>query len=285
MLQGANLADAILLRANLREADLRACNLEGAKLSRIYAIAANFANARLCHAELGGANLLQANLQNADLSHAKLYRSYLSHANLTGASLRATEFSGTNVTGSCFKQVEAADARFIGNIGLRSDIQDYLAERGATLRLDIPAEPEQLANFGEDVVDLRPLTLMTEIRADLDYRFLDLEETLQIFQGLLEQLNNSVDDYLEFEKLTAEQALQAKQWLGVCQQDAESFSARIQLQKQDAEAELAIIPSAEVYRWQAESFPQLLTVIYEDIARIDDHILDLVALWKGMTEA
>ena len=89
-LSEANLAGAILVRADLGRAKLWHANLEGADLT-----AGNLGGAELVEARLLGANLLAANLADADLSMAnlngaRLRKAKLGRANLHKALLAAT---------------------------------------------------------------------------------------------------------------------------------------------------------------------------------------------------
>jgi len=71
---GANLREANLIGADLRDADLRGANLRGANLS--------------------GADLRDADLSGADLRDADLSEANLSEANLSGADLRDADLRG-----------------------------------------------------------------------------------------------------------------------------------------------------------------------------------------------
>ena len=81
-LRNANLFGANLFGANLRNADLRDADLRGANLSN-----ANLRCANLFGANLSNANLRGANLSNADLFGANLRGANLSNADLCGASI------------------------------------------------------------------------------------------------------------------------------------------------------------------------------------------------------
>src|SRR5680860_203999 len=68
----ADLSDADLCNANLRGADLRNANLSNADLSGANLSGADLPDANLSNADLSGANLSVADLRNADLSDAEL---------------------------------------------------------------------------------------------------------------------------------------------------------------------------------------------------------------------
>jgi uncharacterized protein YjbI with pentapeptide repeats len=109
-LTGADLSEAYLLRVHLRqtnlsranlseaylsEGDLRLANLSRADLSR-----ADLTATELGHADLSSANLSRADLSSADLSRADLRRANLSKANLSGANLLRAKLSGANLSGA-----------------------------------------------------------------------------------------------------------------------------------------------------------------------------------------
>jgi uncharacterized protein YjbI with pentapeptide repeats len=81
-LRGAFLSETDLVQANLAGADLREAHLEGAYLVEARLTGADMAAARLDGAYLGGAHL-----ENADLSGAYLEGAYLHKAKMEGASL------------------------------------------------------------------------------------------------------------------------------------------------------------------------------------------------------
>lgn len=98
-LRGANLKDTVLFEANLRGAILDYANLKGADLR-----SANLKDAALYEANLRGvylskANLVNANLRQADLEGAKLILANLKGSYLHGANLKDADFTGANLKG------------------------------------------------------------------------------------------------------------------------------------------------------------------------------------------
>jgi uncharacterized protein YjbI with pentapeptide repeats len=99
----ANLFQASLSRADLREANLSGTDLRGANLSNANLNNANLRGANLFQASLSGANINRADLNGADLSNANLFQANLngadlSNANLSGASLYGTDFFGADLS-------------------------------------------------------------------------------------------------------------------------------------------------------------------------------------------
>ena len=88
ILLGANLADANFFKANLAGADLREANLAGADLRE-----ANLAGADLREANLAGADLREANLAGSDFREANLLGANFFKANLADASFFKANFA------------------------------------------------------------------------------------------------------------------------------------------------------------------------------------------------
>ena len=84
---GANLENAYLWSANLRDANLENANLGNANLRDANLGYANLRDANLENANLGNANLGYANLENANLGNANLGYANLRDANLWDANL------------------------------------------------------------------------------------------------------------------------------------------------------------------------------------------------------
>ncbi|EBR6774521.1 pentapeptide repeat-containing protein [Salmonella enterica] len=99
-LRGANLRDANLCDADLRGANLRDANLRGADLR----------GANLCDADLRGANLRDANLCDADLRDANLRGADLRGANLCDADLRGANLCDADLRGANLRDANLCDA-------------------------------------------------------------------------------------------------------------------------------------------------------------------------------
>lgn len=89
-LPGADLADATLLNANLRLAQLYGANLTDADLRGV-----DFSNANLHGVSLTDTIARGANFTGADLQYADLRGAVLNEANLTNANLRYTDLTET----------------------------------------------------------------------------------------------------------------------------------------------------------------------------------------------
>lgn len=133
-LVGADLNGANLIDAELSAADLRNANLGGAKLTRanlrsVNLQGANLSGANLDHAHLHEANLKGANLSGTSLCDAILYEADLKEVNLCEASLRnanlirasmsrvyapKTKFNGASLLAASLDNSDLSDADFSG---------------------------------------------------------------------------------------------------------------------------------------------------------------------------
>jgi len=121
-LRNVNLTGAILSGANLSDSDLRYVNLTGANLTGADLSGANLRKANLRKANLRNANLTRAMLNKADLSGADLSGANLSGAilertNLTGADLSGAILSGANLSDSDLRNVNLTGANLTGVVG------------------------------------------------------------------------------------------------------------------------------------------------------------------------
>ena len=94
-LSGADLKEAVLVKAELERADLSGADLRYANLRRARLAGANLSGAKLNHANLPGADLRGCNLQGADLSGANLLLADFTGADLTGANLTNAHIENT----------------------------------------------------------------------------------------------------------------------------------------------------------------------------------------------
>jgi hypothetical protein len=150
-LRGTDLRGASLRHANLGRADLRGTNLRWADLSGIDLSDANLTGANLANTETSRANLTGANLSDADLSDADLTGANLSDANLTGANLSGAILRWANLSGAdgkfVFFQVGRFPAVFAGGYGcIGYDYHTYQEwmERGEEILRKNGCSSEQL---------------------------------------------------------------------------------------------------------------------------------------------
>lgn len=91
-----SLAHAHLVDYDLSDADLRACDLQGAKLLRTI----------LFGAKLDDTDLRKADMRRTDLSYASLVRARLLGANLSESRMYSTDMRQTRLEGAILSQVE-----------------------------------------------------------------------------------------------------------------------------------------------------------------------------------
>ena len=135
-LSNANLRDANLSDADLSYADLRAANLSNANLSN-----ANLSNANLRAADLRNANLRAANLSNANLRAANLSNANLRDANLSNANLSNANLSNANLSAANLSDVQKARLSILPDAG---DIIGWKSCRdGVIVKLLIPHDSKR----------------------------------------------------------------------------------------------------------------------------------------------
>jgi uncharacterized protein YjbI with pentapeptide repeats len=98
--EGVDLANAHIPKADLLGAYLNGARLSGADLSGAYLSGADLRGANLSGANLSGADLIEARLIAANLSGAKLSGADLRGAKLSIADLSIVDLSGANLTGA-----------------------------------------------------------------------------------------------------------------------------------------------------------------------------------------
>ena len=108
---GADLSEALLSRADLRDADLSLTNLRGAifehhttrldrtRLVGAFALNAEFKGASLLAADLRGADLRRTRFDDAKLDKARFLHSDLTQASFRGAVLKQADFRGAILAG------------------------------------------------------------------------------------------------------------------------------------------------------------------------------------------
>ena len=124
LLEGADLSGVSLVKANFQRANLSGANLSGANLQKAKLTGANLSDAILKDADLSEAQISGSNFQEAKLIGAKLALTNLKDADfagadLSGANLEQADLTNTNLTlanlsGANLKNARLAQARLIG---------------------------------------------------------------------------------------------------------------------------------------------------------------------------
>jgi len=113
-LREANLQEADLHNAFLQEADLSSANLQGANLSQVHLQGATLGRAILRKASLVYANLKGAKLSETNLQGARLGGANLEEASLVGASLQKADLQGSKLKGATLVGAALQDAMLFG---------------------------------------------------------------------------------------------------------------------------------------------------------------------------
>jgi hypothetical protein len=132
----------LLLRRDLRQADLTGLDLHGAILQ-----GTNLQQANLWRANLQGAHLSEANLQRANLSGANLQKANLADAELQQANLRRTNLQRANLSGANLQEANLADANLGG-----ADLRDARLRRARLQRANLRDADLEGANWGDYVL-------------------------------------------------------------------------------------------------------------------------------------
>lgn len=111
ILIGADLREANLTGADLGEAILRKADLSGASLFNARLFYADLRVANLCGADLRNANLFCANLRGANLRGANLSGAYLYGADLRGADLHGADLRGADLCSANLCGADLCDAK------------------------------------------------------------------------------------------------------------------------------------------------------------------------------
>ena len=169
---GANLTEAILIKAEFKAADLSFANLSGADLRESILTGAIFdgatltdadlrcaqvsgvslEGAHLVGADLRGADLTDVILREADLRDANLQNAILVNADLARADLNGADFTGANLAGANLNGANVLNANILGADLTRANLTSNQAgllglnrHRQANQSFD-PSQQEQTCN-------------------------------------------------------------------------------------------------------------------------------------------
>ncbi len=110
----ANLQGAILKKANLQEASFYNTNLQEAHLWKAHFPKANFMAVNLQRAILSNAIMQEVNLRGANLQNASLTIANLTAADLKGADFKGANLQGANFMGANLQEVDFAESKLQG---------------------------------------------------------------------------------------------------------------------------------------------------------------------------
>jgi hypothetical protein len=132
-LRGSRFAGAVLVGANMFEADLR----EGGQVSRdrkgeFHAhggSAVDFKGANLTNATLGRVMAVRTDFSDATMRGTKLVRAHLQGANFTNCDLEAADFGQADMREACFRGAVLSHANFEFADIAGADMQDTLSDK------------------------------------------------------------------------------------------------------------------------------------------------------------
>ena len=134
--QAALFSGALLIRANLCDADCLGCNFSGAN-----AMAAQFQETNLECADFSGATLTNTDFRGCNASWANFSRTRLNWANFNWSQIEAANFEGANMTGVNLQAANLSFSNLIHTNLLSADAY-YTIFSGSLL----PSFPKDLAN-------------------------------------------------------------------------------------------------------------------------------------------
>ena len=243
-----------------------------------------FKNANLQNSDISGTNLLGSNLENAQLNDALLIRTYLSHANLDHTNLNSADLSGADLTGISINTTEVVGARFTQNIGMSQEIKSQLRDNGAifftpyTTIQDINSDNSNQKDY------FRIVRRVDEIKADLKYRHLDLEEAWRIFQYANKTFKLTLNEYLEHKYLKDEQVDIIENWLLHIEQDLDKSNQTIETNRIDLDNMLHNSGNKDLLEWIEESLLDELNSIHEAIVKLNSHTGLVYTVWKSLAK-
>ena len=135
--RGCKLADADLVHAQLRDADLEGAKLQRANLSQAQLDGANLRNANLSYTSLQGASL-----RGADLTGSRLIGTDLRDVDLTGAVLDANALEEAHWNGAKGMQPQAQSHAALHNAGVTAAENDRWAQAEDLFGLAIRKQPD-----------------------------------------------------------------------------------------------------------------------------------------------
>jgi len=166
-LRHANLHEAILIGAYLRQVDLQESYLAFGHLQGV----------SLYQASLQGASLQEANLQGAILAEANLQGAYLGYAHLQGADLREADLRGADLRGINLMGANLSKANLQGANLSKADLQG-VNFRGANLQGAVLRETDLLgADLSEAKLDWADLRMANLNGVGIDAMKADLVDT------------------------------------------------------------------------------------------------------------
>lgn len=136
--------------------DLREADLTGANLSEALLVKADFSRANLWEANLSRSYLLLANLSGADLRQANVSMAFLNGANLSGADLRKANLSGANLIAAHLSEADLREAYFLEARFFEADLRNANLSRAFLNGADLNGADLRKANLsGADLSNAR----------------------------------------------------------------------------------------------------------------------------------
>ena len=162
--QNCHLADADLVHADLRDADLSGANLRHANLSQVNLDGANLRNSDLSFTSLRGASI-----RGADLRGSRLYGTDLGNADLSGAKLDPQALNESHWQGAQGIASGIRSHAALHNAGVEAALHQRWREAEHLFSLAVSKKPTEPLSWLARGISRGELGKINEAANDLDY--------------------------------------------------------------------------------------------------------------------
>lgn len=254
-------------------------------MNRAYLVSCHLEDARIEGANLSGAYMLSTCLKNASLRGSILIRAYLSYADLENTNFNDANLSSATLSGvDVSRMTKVNGARFAMNQGLDREDESILEERGASILrlLRQSSSLEQSFISGEEAFETA--RRLDEVKIDINYRYLDLDEAVEALYSALKRTEASFKDAQDLQSLSEQQVEKTQRLLDILYTDQERFTEEIEETQQQLYVLFNHTPSEEMKVWLDSQFVDELSTIHEQLIKLDRYTHLAVELWRSFAQ-
>ena len=154
-----------------------------------------------------------------------------------------------------------------------------LRERNAAI---FPS-PQRL-QLPEEEVYFETTRRLHEVRVDLEYRYLDLDEGLNAMQAAIKLTSDSLQDAIALEVINEQQLEITNRLLAVLRRDKERFAEEVEDIKQDLQSFFEKMPGNQVKEWLDGQFLDELETLHQKSLKLDKHTHLIMTVWRSIAE-